>query len=94
MILIGLKQSLTNTLKMNYRKYRNVYYNEIDQKVWRTSKEPKNNNFILLGEMTLIEYELLIEILDEVYDGEEISHNQFQKTFSEFKNFLDFIKKL
>ena len=79
---------------MNYRKYRNVYYNEIDQKVWRTSKEPKNNNFILLGEMTLIEYELLIEILDEVYDGEEISHNQFQKTFSEFKNFLDFIKKL
>lgn len=79
---------------MNYRKYRNVYYNEIDQKVWRTSKEPKNNNFILLGEMTLIEYELLIEILDEVHDGEEISHNQFTKTFSEFKNFLDYIKKL
>ena len=79
---------------MNYRKYRNVYYNEVDQKVWRTSNIPKNNNFILLGEMTLIEYELLIEILDEVYDGDDISGNQFTKTFNEFKNFLDYIKKL
>tara|TARA_B100001093_G_C26579546_1_gene906665 strand:+ start:103 stop:342 length:240 start_codon:yes stop_codon:yes gene_type:complete len=79
---------------MNYRKYRNVYYNEVDQKVWRTSSKPENNNFVLLGQMTITEYELLIEILDEVYDGDEINNNQFTKTFNEFKNFLDYIKKI
>lgn len=92
--MIQSKKQSTNTLKMNYRKYRNVYYNEVDQKVWRTSSKPENNNFVLLGQMTITEYELLIEILDEVYDGDEINNNQFTKTFNEFKNFLDYIKKI
>jgi len=82
---------LIPTLEMNINKHRDIYYNPIDQKIWRTSKLPTNNNFELIGTLSLAEYEFFINLLYNIYDDEYISTNQVQKIYNDFKNFLDTI---
>jgi len=47
--------------------------------------------FILLGSLTLIEYEFFIDVLAYLYD-DEIQLDQVKKTFEEFNSFLESIK--
>tara|TARA_R100000773_G_C4144408_1_gene69333 strand:- start:306 stop:560 length:255 start_codon:yes stop_codon:yes gene_type:complete len=79
-----------------YNEYKKVYYNEVNQKAWRTnhSDVDKNLNFEYVGNMTEAEYELLIETLFELYENNEISLKAFNRIFGDIRTFCDYIKKL
>ena len=76
--------------------YRNVYWNEIDQRMWRTTTTAGEISvkYEYVGTMTLAEYELLIEVLYELFDDRKISIDDFQKIFGDIRTFCDKIKKL
>lgn len=76
--------------------YRNVYWNEIDQRMWRTDTTAGDISvcFEYVGTMTSVEYDLLIEILWELFDDDKITLEQFQKIFGDIRSFCDRIKNL
>jgi len=65
--------------------YRSVYYNENDQRVWRTENPAAEMmGFVYCGKMTQVEFEFLLEILFSNYGDENIP-------LIEFKNFFDLV---
>lgn len=76
--------------------YRNVYWNEIDQRMWRTTTTASDVSirYEYVGTMTQAEYELLIEVLWELYDDNKITLSQFQRIFGDIRTFCDQIKKI
>lgn len=76
--------------------YRNVFWNELDQKMWRTTTSAGDVSvrYEYVGTMTRAEYDLLIEILWELFDDDKITLDQFQKIFGDIRTFCDQIKKL
>ena len=76
--------------------YRNVYWNEIDQRMWRTTTTVGDVSvrFEYVGTMTRAEYDLLIETLWELYDDDKITLGQFQRIFGDIRTFCDQIKEL
>ena len=75
------------------KKYKPVYYS--GKKVWRTDKDMSDRyDFIYMGLLTQLEFELFIEILSELYNDQDISISDFAKLFDKFKNFCFQIKKI
>ena len=72
-----------------------IYYDEINQKVKRTPKRLKVvQNYYYMGQLTDVEYELLIEILFRAYGENDIMLEQFLLYFNELKEFSDRIDEL
>jgi hypothetical protein len=72
-----------------------IYYDEINQKVKRTPKRLKVvQNYYYMGQLTDVEYELLIEILFRAYGENDIMLEQFLLYFTELKEFSDRIDEL
>lgn len=71
-----------------------VFWNETDQKVrWiLMSRHDGNPNFIYVGEMTEPEFDLLIEVLFELFDDMDIPLELFMIYFSRIRKFCDEIK--
>ena len=76
--------------------YRNVYWNEIDQRMWRTTTTVDNVTvrYEYVGTMTRAEYDLLIETLWELYDDNKITFDEFARIFGDIRTFCDQIKNL
>ena len=76
--------------------YRNVYWNEIDQRMWRTTTTVDNVTvrYEYVGTMTRAEYYLLIETLWELYDDNKITFDEFARIFGDIRTFCDQIKNL
>jgi hypothetical protein len=73
-----------------------VFWNETNQKVrWIVmSRHNGDPNFIYVGEMTEPEFDLLIEVLFELFDDIDISLELFMIYFSRIRKFCDEIKEL
>lgn len=72
-----------------------IYYDEINQKVKRTPKRLKVvQNYYYIGQLTEVEYELLIEILFRAYGENDIMLEQFLLYFNELKEFTERIDEL
>ena len=76
--------------------YRNVYWNEIDQRMWRTTTSVGDVSvrYEYVGTMTGAEYDLLIEILWELFDDNKITLKEFQRIFGDIRTFCDQVKNL
>jgi hypothetical protein len=76
--------------------YKNVYWNEIDQRMWRTNTTAGDISvrFEYVGTMTRAEYDLLIEVLWELFEDDKITLDEFNKIFGDIRCFCDRIKKL
>jgi chemotaxis regulatin CheY-phosphate phosphatase CheZ len=76
--------------------YRNVYWNEIDQRMWRTTTTigDVGVRYEYIGMMTEAEYDLLIEVLWELFDDNKISLDEFQRIFGDIRSFCDRLKKI
>jgi hypothetical protein len=76
--------------------YKNVYWNEIDQRMWRTNTTAGDVSirFEYIGTMTRAEYDLLIETLWELYEDNKITLDEFQRIFGDIRSFCDRIKNL
>jgi len=79
---------------MSWSEYRNVYWNSVDQRIWRTSTSAGDVgiNYKLVGTMTNAEYDILLEVLFEVFEDKKISISRFKKIFTEMREFFDHIK--
>ena len=76
--------------------YKKVYWNEIDQRMWRTTTSVGDMSvrYEYIGTMTPAEYELLIEVLWELFEDDKISLKEFQQIFGDIRTFCDKIKNL
>jgi hypothetical protein len=76
--------------------YRNVYWNEIDQRMWRTTTTVSDISvtYEYVGKMTGAEYDLLIETLWELFDDNKITLEEFQRIFGDIRTFCDQIKNI
>ena len=79
-----------------YKEFKKVYWNELDQRIWRTDTTAEKIPIVYeyVGKMTETEYELLIEVLFELFDDDKISLNNFAAIFSDLRSFCDRIKNL
>jgi len=77
-------------------KYRNVYFDETNQKVRWTMNNTADVavTYEYLGTMSRVEIDLLVEILWELYGEKNISFIDFAKTFGELRNFCDDLKRI
>lgn len=72
-----------------------IYYDEINQKVRKTPKRLQVvQNFYYTGQLTEVEFDLLIEILFKAYGDNDIMLEQFLLYFNELKDFTDRIDEL
>jgi len=73
-----------------------LYYNEQTQKL-RSLKLPFQDleeGFVLIGAITRIEKEFLVEILFTRFGEKEITLKQIQRYYSELKNFCERVKSV
>jgi len=81
---------------MGYSKYKPVFYNEDSQKVWRTNTSigdiPIEYDYV--GSMTEVEFDLLLEVLYEIYHTKDITLENFERVFGDIRTFCDIIKKI
>lgn len=93
MIMIYVLRPSTNILIM---KNKNVFFDQDNQKVRWTQNTtidiPIQYDYI--GSMSRVEFDLLVEVLWEVYDDSDISLQDFRKYFAEIRQFCDHIKKM
>lgn len=76
-------------------RYFHIYFDEINQKVKRTPKRiTLVQNFYYMGQLTEVEYDLLIEILFKAYGENDIALEQFLIFFTELKEFSERIEEL
>lgn len=76
--------------------YKNVYFDDENQKVrWTTTPSHKLSfSYEYIGTMTKTEFDILVEVLWELYEDNEISLEDFVKTFGDLRAFFDRIKEL
>jgi|DEB0MinimDraft_6_1074348.scaffolds.fasta_scaffold02460_8 hypothetical protein len=81
---------------MIYSKYKQVYYNELDQKVWRTDTSAGDIpvRYEYVGNMSLPEYELLLEVLFQIFEDDYITLDNFMNYFGDIRTFCDHIKNM
>ena len=81
---------------MIYSKYKQVYYNELDQKVWRTDTSSGDIpvRYEYVGNMSLPEYELLLEVLFQIFEDDYITLDNFMNYFGDIRTFCDHIKNM
>jgi len=76
-------------------RYFHIYFDEINQKVSRKQKRLQVvQNFYYMGQVTEVEYDLLIEILFRAYGENDITLEQFLIFFNELKEFSERIEEL
>ena len=77
-------------------KYRNVYFDEENQKVRWTMNNTSDLavSYEYLGTMSRVEIDLLVEILWELYGDNNITFLDFAKTFGELRTFCDQLKQI
>ena len=76
-------------------RYFHIYFDEINQKVSRKQKRLQVvQNFYYMGQVTEVEYDLLIEILFRAYGENDITLEQFLIFFNELKEFSEKIEDL
>ena len=76
--------------------YSSVYFDQTNQKLRWTSTAPENLKFKyeFVGKMTRVEFDLLVEILFELYQDRPIKLSEFGGIFSDVRHFCDKIKNL
>ena len=76
--------------------YRNVFWSEIDQRMWRTTTTigDVSVRYEYVGTMTGAEYDFLIETLWELFDDNKIPLEEFQRIFGDIRSFCDQIKNI
>lgn len=81
---------------MSFHEFKNVFWNEIDQRVWRTntSMDDISIRYDYVGRMTEAEFELFVEILFELFDDDKITIVQFRELFRELRSFCNQIKDI
>lgn len=74
--------------------YSSVYFDEETQKVRWTQSAPENFIFKYeyIGEMTRVEFDLLVEVLWELYEDDVIRLEDFTRHFGDLRAFCDKIK--
>jgi len=77
-------------------KYKTVYFNELDQRIWRTDTSAGKISILYgeAGSMTAAEYDLLTEVLWELFDDKKITLKEFIKIFDEIRTFCDKVKDM
>ena len=77
-------------------KNNNVYFDHCNQKVrWtQTSTSDMPVHYHYVGSMTRVEFDLLVEVLWEVFDDSDISLQEFCQYYQEIREFCDQIKKI
>lgn len=77
-------------------KYRNVYFDEENQKVRWTMNNTADLavSYEYLGTMSRVEIDLLVEILWELYGDNNITFLDFAKMFGELRTFCDQLKQI
>lgn len=75
---------------------KSVYWNEDDQRIRWTQNHiyDANISFVFAGKMTEPEFDLLLEVLFELYDDDKISLEDFLIIFNQIRTFCDKIKGL
>ena len=77
-------------------KYRNVYFDEENQKVRWTMNATDDLaiTYEYLGTMSRVEIDLLVEVLWELYGDNNITFLEFAKTFGDLRTFCDQLKRI
>ena len=77
-------------------KHKNVYFDHTNQKVrWTqttTAEIPVQYHFV--GSMSRVEFDLLVEVLWEIFDDSDITLQEFCQYYQEIREFCDHIKRL
>lgn len=75
-------------------KYSYVYFDPNNQKVrWTQSiSEDVIINYEYVGKMTRVEFDLLVEVLWEVFEDKDIPLKDFMKYYSDIRVFCDRLK--
>jgi hypothetical protein len=91
--MIYALRRLINILVM---KNKNVFFDQENQKVRWTQNTSINLpvHYNHIGSMSRVEFDLLVEVLWEVFDDSDITLQEFRKYFGEIRQFCDHIKKL
>lgn len=79
---------------MNFKIYKYVYWNDRQKKLRRTPHRKFDEGWEYLGTMTEVEYDLLVEVLFEVYGNEDPSDDGVQKVFYDISNFCLHLKNI
>mgnify|MGYP006908238609 CR=1 FL=1 len=69
-----------------------IYYNQTDQKIWRTDATIENLEFEYIGSYTQTEYELIIELLFFIFEDRDIEAEQVAFLCEELDDFLNSMK--
>ena len=77
-------------------KFSKVYFDENNQKVrWtQTATDNMDITYDYVGKMTRVEFDLLIEILWEIFEDKDISLKDFMKHYKEIRSFCDRLKTM
>ena len=77
-------------------KNNNVFFDHHNQKVrWtQTSSNDMPVHYHYVGSMTRVEFDLLVDVLWEIFDDSDISLQDFCHYYKEIREFCDDIKKL
>jgi len=73
-----------------------VYFDSNNQKVrWtQTSTDNLHYDYQYVGAMTRVEFDLLVEVLWEIFEDKDIPFEDFKKYFNDIRVFCDKIKVL
>lgn len=76
--------------------YKNVYFDEEKQKVkWtKNSTTDLPLGFKYVGQMNRVEFDVLIDLLWDIYQDEHIPYTDFKDVLDEFRHFIDSKKTL
>jgi hypothetical protein len=77
-------------------KNNNVYFDHFNQKVrWtQTSTSDMPVHYHYVGSMSRVEFDLLVEVLWEIFDDSDITLQEFCHYYKEIREFCDQIKKI
>ena len=80
---------------MNWN-YKHVYWNDQSQRIRWTSNATFEGyiNYEFIGAMTRVEFDLLLEILVELFGDEQITLEEFEMVFGDIRAFCDKIKRV
>lgn len=73
-----------------------VFWNETHQHIRFKSNSTFANDFEyeFVGEATQVEFDLLLEVLWELYGDDRISLEDFERVFGDIRTFCDIVKKI
>ena len=77
-------------------KFSKVYFYENNQKVrWtQTTTDDMDITYDYVGKKTRVEFDLLIEILWEIFEDKDIPLKDFMKHYKEIRSYCDILKTM